>query len=1085
MNFFQFIKQNLLYYRKKNFFLALGIAVSAAVITGSLIVGDSVSFSLNRIVEYRLGKITHVIKYGDRYFSAELGPKLGEDLGVKTSTALLVEGIGVAEGGQARIGNIQVLGVDKNFDTMAGTSDYYGTLSGDEVILSSNLASRLGLKLDDEILMRLTKASLIPLNAPFVSDKENVVSVRLRIVAIAGTEDMGRFNLRNSQTAPFNAFISYDRLCEIMDFRDKANLIFLAAEGDMNPGIISAEIRNNWSLSDAGMKIEILDNLDEFSLTSDRVFIDDVATAALLQTEGLKYPVFTYFVNSLKANGRSAPYSFVSTIADSALRDDDILVNEWLASDLGAAPGDSLEMEYFIVGPLRELEVKKKNLRIKAVVPMTGYFADDRLMPDIPGLSDAGNCRDWETGIPVQLEKIRDKDEDYWKKWKGTPKAFITVNTAKQLWENRFGKYTAFRFSAKTHMDSELSAGIMSKLDPGSMGFRIEEVRKQGEFASANGVDFSQLFAGLGFFLLAGGIILTILLFLMNIESRKEQLATVSAMGIPLKTIRRLILTEGMIIAFLGSLLGLLLAVFYNRLIFSALNGIWSDIVRTDIMIIDIRLKTLLIGLGITMVISWLSLLIPLDNFLKSSFTRLKRREIRRKDRRRGSISAAVSAISGIAGIILVAAQLYRGEITSESVFFLAGGFILVSGISGFYFLLQKPAKPSDPLVTLHGLSKKSVFRNPARSMSIVILFSLGSFLVVSTGSNRKNLFRNAELKSSGTGGFLYYAESTVPVLRNLNDPEVQYEYGLNDAYRFLQLRVSEGDDASCLNLNRIMNPAILGVNPAEFRDRFSFVSTTPFLDAKDPWGSLEKDLPGKLVPAIADETVIKWGLGMKAGDTLHYKDSKGEDMKLLLIGGLAPSIFQGNVIISDRHFLESYPESNGTGVFLVEGRVQDTALIVNETGRALRDFGWEISLSAARLAGFNSVTNTYLSIFMVLGALGLLLGTVGLAIVLFRSILERKQEIALLRAIGLGRKSIRRMIVEEYMILLSAGVCIGFFSAVISTLPAILSPETGASLQGIVMIFIVLMLNGWFWTHFIARQALQNKSLYEALRNE
>jgi len=113
------------------------------------------------------------------------------------------------------------------------------------------------------------------------------------------------------------------------------------------------------------------------------------------------------------------------------------------------------------------------------------------------------------------------------------------------------------------------------------------------------------------------------------------------------------------------------------------------------------------------------------------------------------------------------------------------------------------------------------------------------------------------------------------------------------------------------------------------------------------------------------------------------------------------------------------------------------------------------------------------------------LLGTIGLAIVLFRSIIERKQEIALLRAVGFSKAHIRRMIVGEYMILLITGVCIGFFTSLISTLPSLISPETGASLSGIGLIFTLLLLNGWFWTYFIARQALRTNSIYGALGNE
>ncbi|RLD92676.1 MAG: hypothetical protein DRJ13_16295 [Bacteroidetes bacterium] len=369
--------------------------------------------------------------------------------------------------------------------------------------------------------------------------------------------------------------------------------------------------------------------------------------------------------------------------------------------------------------------------------------------------------------------------------------------------------------------------------------------------------------------------------------------------------------------------------------------------------------------------------------------------------------------------------------------------------------------------------------------MSIVILFAIGAFMVISTGSNRKDLFSNSEDLSSGTGGFLFYAESTVPVLRQLNDPEVQYEYGLGEGYSFVQLRKADGDDASCLNLNKIVSPQVLGVDPSLLEGRYSFVTRTPYLDEQHPWLSLQQELPGGLIPAIADETVIKWGLGLSVGDTLHYTNSNGGSMELLLIGGLAPSVFQGNVIIANENFLEHFPESSGTHVFLVDGALTDTTLIRSELGRGFRDLGWDMQLTSERLAEFNSVTNAYLSIFLVMGALGLLLGTFGLVVVLSRSILERKQEIALLKAVGYSQENIRSLVVREYLILLLVGIVSGFFSAIIATLPSILSTHTGTSFSSIILWLAILIINGWLWIQLITRSALKDTSIYAALRND
>jgi ABC-type antimicrobial peptide transport system permease subunit len=190
-------------------------------------------------------------------------------------------------------------------------------------------------------------------------------------------------------------------------------------------------------------------------------------------------------------------------------------------------------------------------------------------------------------------------------------------------------------------------------------------------------------------------------------------------------------------------------------------------------------------------------------------------------------------------------------------------------------------------------------------------------------------------------------------------------------------------------------------------------------------------------------------------------------------------------VLISVRRFLEQFPESSGTHVFLVDGAISDTAMISSELGRGMRDLGWDMGLSAGRLAEFNSVTNTYLSIFMVLGALGLLVGTFGLVVVLWRSVLERSREIALLKSVGYGPKEIRSLVTREYMFLLFMGIGTGFITAIIATLPSILNVNTGTSFSSILIWLGILLVNGWFWIHLVSRFALKNKNIYTALRNE
>ena len=149
------------------------------------------------------------------------------------------------------------------------------------------------------------------------------------------------------------------------------------------------------------------------------------------------------------------------------------------------------------------------------------------------------------------------------------------------------------------------------------------------------------------------------------------------------------------------------------------------------------------------------------------------------------------------------------------------------------------------------------------------------------------------------------------------------------------------------------------------------------------------------------------------------------------------------------------------------------------------RDYGWEMEFTAKRLVEFYSVTNTYLSIFLALGALGLILGTIGLAVILARTLLERRREISVLQAIGFNNKPIFKIIATEYLILLISGVIIGFITAVVATLPAFLSTNSDASFSTVALVTGLILLNGFLWIFGLTWFSLQKKKLVVGLRVE
>ena len=1094
MTGFGFAIRSFLHYLRFNLTVAIGVAISTAILTGGLIVGDSVRYSLEQSTRYRLGGTRTAITMGDRFTTASLSALLQEELSdplnldqeIVCAPIFQLQGIATADGGRMRVNRIQVLGVNEQFDLIADTSSYFGNLSSDEVIISENLAERLEVGAGDFIMLRIRKASVMPMNTPFVSAIHTTVSARVRVKAIAGVPELGRFSLKISQTAPFNIFISLDHLNRIMDLEDKANLMLISHDGSLQHEEITTSLRKTWRPADAGLKIREIATLGEIELYADRVFIEPAIIEAFRNTGADQHEVLTYFVNSITAGTNQTPYSFVSTLSagqytspgDKSPGEDGIIVNEWLASDLGLVPGDTVRLEYFVPGPLRRLEEHTVSLKVEGVVPIEGLFADMNLMPELPGLSDAGHCRDWEAGIPIDLEKIRDKDEDYWNEFRGTPKAFISLRTAGELWKNRFGDYTAVRYRAEEMDQESLVKVFRDHLDPADLGIRIEDIMDSGLKAARNGVDFSQLFIALSFFILLSSIILTALLFHLNLASRIRHAGTMATWGYPKKLIRSVYLIEGGFIALLGGLPGVLLAILYTRFVFSMLERVWSDIVRTSVLEISVQPLTLLTGFLVCILISWLTIYIVLQRNLRKEIVQIQRNLTFRYRKQSVLLKILPGSLAALICVILVMTQIFGPGPLSEMVFMMAGGLLFISFILFTDQLLRIPRPGGSARISLSQVVQRNIAGNRQRSLTIILLFALGTFSVVLTGANRRNPQREINDESSGTGGFQYFAESTIPILHDLNDPEVRYGSGLEGDYSFVQFRKNDGDDASCLNLNRVSNPVLLGVDPAFIEGRFSFVASTPDLDPVRPWGSLEKELEDGLIPAIADQTVIQWGLGKKTGDTLYYQSETGDTLRIRLIGGIAPSVLQGNLIISDRHFLRFFPSSSGASVYLVDVAPGASVDPQNDLTRAFRDNGWYMTGSAARLAEFASVQNTYLSIFTLLGILALILGTVGLGIVLIRNIIERANEIGLFQALGYGPGQIFRIFFLEYFILIGIGILAGFLAAILATLPGLLSLNAMQAFSNIGKLLLLLIGNSICWISIFILTNLRKRSL-------
>ena len=1088
MTFWRLVTRGIRFYWRNHIGLMLCVAISTATILSALVVGDSVRYSLKKIAISKIGRIHLALTSQDRFFRDELAKELNSQF----VSALLLNGIAINTENRSRANNIQIIGVDDDFWKLG---DINTTIGENNAIINERLAKHLDIKSGDEILIKIRKTSLLPLDAPLSIDSDLSVSIRVIIQRIMPDLSIGGFSLQSNQIIPFNVFLPIKIIQDKVDLEGKANLI-LIDRADLDVDSADKLLKEHWQLEDIGLEISQLSELGMIQLSSKRIFIDQPIEDVANEISSESIGVLTYFANEIRHKNLSTPYSMITAIDPKAimlddgsiLKDDEIVINQWLADDINAKVGDMIKLSYFVFDNQRRLTEKSTEFRIKSIVSMKGIFADKTFMPEFPGLANVENSRDWEPGIPIDLSKIRDKDEDYWHKYRGTPKGFITLKAGQELWRNRFGNLTAIRYPSNINV-KEIDKSIREKLNPKLVGLYFQPIREKLLLSSKPTTDFGQLFLGLSIFLIFSSCLLAGLVFVFGVQQRREEIGTLLAIGFRSGQIKRLFLSEGLIIAIFGGVLGIALGIVYTKSVIFALSTIWQDAVNSANLYYHAETSTLFIGFFIGIIISILTIWLTLrrqfvytaKELLSSDFSS----EIGFANPLKRKISLWIAIVAFIMSMILVLISFYDRGRHATGIFFGVGGLMLIGFFALSNFMLLSLARSKDTgQFTINMLGFRNTTRRKGRSLAIISLLACGSFLIISIGANRQNAMINYDKRSSGTGGFAFYAETTLPILHNLNDEDKRIKFGINEtSAKFVQFRVREGDDASCLNLNRVQTPRILGVDPAELqkRDAFKFVKSI----SKDGFGMLnDKSSDDRVINAICDDATLTWSLGLSVGDMTTNVDERGQPFKIKIVGSLSNSILQGVFIISEQDFIRLFPSESGYRVFLIDADFENMADTSKKISQAFQDFGIELTPAYVRLAEFSAVQNTYLSIFQMLGGLALILGSVGLGLVVLRNILERRRELALMRAVGYSKKLIQRLLINEHWALLLVGEFFGAVTGLISVLPAIAIQRANVPYVSLILTLIAVFFSGLIWIWLATKLAGQG-NLLSALRDE
>jgi ABC-type antimicrobial peptide transport system permease subunit len=1110
--------------------------------------------------------------------------------------------------------------------------------SGDRVWLNESLAAQLAAKAGDQVVLRLHKPSALSQDAVLSPRDDMSVALRLTVGGIVPATAGGNLSLLANQTSPLNAFLSLEALSASAGLTGRANLLladspriildekswrsrlvnWLAQKGvKVPPGWLSSALHSTpatpvadayltkllaaqWTLADAELELrgrEGATHSGPFAeLTTRRIFLEPaVVRAALTHPSAIRNPksavhaptpILTYLVNGVAHGDKLAPYSMVTaagapyTPAD--LKDDEIVVNQWLADDLGVKPGDSLALTYYRVDAGTQLQEHTNTFRVHSIVPLAGLHADRTLMPEFPGLSKAESTHDWDAGFDL-VHPIRDQDEAYWKQHRGTPKAFITLAAGQKLWANRFGELTAIRWfvdgppsprpsppgrggnapgtdnstaqtplavgatsanaalsSATSPVESAaaqpatpspggegrgeggqpsrlsvtelrdaLTARIRANLNPADVGLVWRPVREEALRAaeSGTGKDFGGLMIGFSFFLITSALLLTAMLFRFALEQRTGEVGILLALGWPPARVRGLLFREGLALAVLGSVLGAVLGCYYAKGVLWGLTTIWRDAIAGAGLEFHLTPVTLFTGITLSIAVAAGTMFVALRQQAKRPA-----RELLNEGANEAALNVPAGGLRQPRRLALAASLAALGLsvgawFTRESnpqVFFGAGALLLIAGLLWVRVWIrglgQAASRPTLGNTALRSLALRALARRPSRSLGTVALLASAAFLIVAIAAMKLDATRNADRRESGTGGFALWGESSLPVIQDLNTAKGQEFYGLNPGdlkgVSFVQLRVRDGDDASCLNLNGAQRPRLLGVKPGQLAERgaFTFTKVLKGLDVTNGWLALDQPVYGagsihspsfadRIIPAIGDAASIQWALKSSVGGTLDFTDERGQPFKVRIVGAVANSILQGNLLIAEADFVRLFPSESGYRGFLVDAPGAASETVSAALSRALQDVGLELTPTTRRLAQFNAVQNTYLNTFQILGGLGLLLGSVGLGVVVLRNVQERRGELGLMLALGFAPVALRRLVLTEHVALLLLGLGVGLVAALVAVLPSLGTPGSDFPWRSLSVTLGLVLANGLVWTVWATARSLRGR-LVDSLRH-
>lgn len=579
----------------------------------------------------------------------------------------------------------------------------------------------------------------------------------------------------------------------------------------------------------------------------------------------------------------------------------------------------------------------------------------------------------------------------------------ISIDTAQQVFSRtgQFDQLDILLTDQNAEKVEEIRVEIQSRLGdavtvtyPAGQGQRMQQMLSNYQI----GLNF---LSGIALFV---GAFLIYNAFAMTVVERTREFGMLRTIGMT----RKQIITQVIMEAFTQGVIGSILGAFLGILGAKGLTRLMGSLLGTDITSdLAIPLNTLILSMGIGVFVTIISSVIP--SIQAGRVSPVAALRVRGKSQE-GWITRSGWKV-GLGMLLFSTAiliwnpfafdpQFIMGSLT---VFLMFGGVTLV--IPATIHLWERITRPLVGLVYGNSglIGSRNTERAKIRTTLTLVALLIGVAMVMTvrimTGAFANDLI---EWIDAYMGGDIY-VHSNVSLRADIAS-QLAGVAGVDAAtpihYQPVEVHIPNGDEETI---------TFMAVDPATYIQVTKFV----FVDSAADKSEMLTELNAGGSIFISSVMAEKYNL--QRGDNLWIK-TKGGYEPFRISAVVVDFYNQGLVVTGNRHDLRRYFRSNQVSTILINA--EEDIEINNLIERIDQIYGkrYLLSLESNEVMRENILTllNQAFSMFDVMGVLAVIIASLGIINTLTMNIMERTQEIGMLRAIGMTRNQIIKMILSE-----------------------------------------------------------------------